>query len=64
MKQDSELVKEPFITLKKFAESSGVPDGVVRGWCNKGLIKTIKIGKHLLIDMSSLKKMTKKDWEH
>lgn len=63
MKQDSEIFLGPYVTLPKFTKTSGVPAGVLRGWCDRGLIKTIKIGKHLLIDMSSLKDMAKNRWE-
>jgi len=56
---DSDFVRQAFVTIERFSETSGVPIGVVRGWCNRGYLKVIKLGKHLLIDTVELRKRNK-----
>jgi len=46
----------PFVSRERFAAQVGVPVGVVIGWCNKGLVPTISIGKYSLINISLLQK--------
>lgn len=42
------------VNIKKFASMTGETEGVVRGWCNRGYIPTIKIGKRLLINVQEI----------
>jgi hypothetical protein len=46
----------PVVTRERFAEMVGLPLGVVIGWCNKGLIPTLTIGKYSLISVELLRK--------
>lgn len=39
------------ITLQKFAEQSGMEEGVVLGWIKKGYLPTKRIGKYTLINL-------------
>lgn len=34
----------------------GLPIGVIVGWCNKGLVPTLSIGKYSLINVELLRK--------
>ena len=45
----------PVMHYKKFAELTGVSEGVVRGWMDKGLIPTRKQGRYRLIDIEQIK---------
>jgi hypothetical protein len=49
-------IASPVLSRVRFSEIVGVPEGVVTGWCNKGLIETFKIGKHSLINMEALRR--------
>jgi hypothetical protein len=46
----------PLVTRERFAEMVGLPVGVIVGWCNKGLIPTMTIGKYSLISVELLRK--------
>lgn len=46
----------PLVTRERFAEMVGLPIGVIIGWCNKGLIPTISIGKYSLVSLELLRK--------
>lgn len=49
----------PLITRERFAElvfGSTELVGVVIGWCNKGLVPTVSIGKYSLINLELLRK--------
>jgi hypothetical protein len=48
-------ITSPVLSRVRFSEIIGVPEGVVTGWCNKGLLETYKIGKHSLINMEALR---------
>lgn len=39
-------------TLAKFAEQSGIEEGVVLGWMKKGYLPTKRIGKYTLINLA------------
>lgn len=54
--QAFQAITTPVLSRVKFSEMIGVPEGVVTGWCNKGLIETFKIGKHSLINMEALRR--------
>lgn len=47
----------PLISRERFAELSGVPDGVLKGWINKGYIPTYSVGKYCLINLALLNQM-------
>lgn len=44
----------PLVTRERFAEMCGLPVGVVVGWCNKGLVPCVSIGKYSLINVALL----------
>lgn len=49
----------PLVTRERFAEmvfGSTELVGVVIGWCNKGLLPTVSIGKYSLINVELLRK--------
>lgn len=46
----------PLVTRERFAEMVGLPVGVIVGWCNKGLIPTMTIGKYSLVSIELLRK--------
>lgn len=46
----------PLITRERFADAIGLPPGVVVGWCNKGLVPCVSIGKYSLINVELLRK--------
>lgn len=44
----------PLVTRERFAELIGLPVGVVVGWCNKGLVPCVSVGKYSLINIALL----------
>lgn len=44
----------PLVTRERFAEMVGLPLGVITGWCNKGLVPCVSIGKYSLINVALL----------
>ncbi len=52
----STVTAVPFLSRERFAAAVGVPVGVVVGWCNKGLVPTVLVGKYSLINVSLLQK--------
>lgn len=57
MEQPLESPVQPFVPLmskERFAELSGVPFGVVDGWCNRGYIPTVVVGKHRMVNLVQL----------
>lgn len=44
----------PLVTRERFAEMCGLPVGVIIGWCNKGLVPCMSIGKYSLINIALL----------
>lgn len=47
-------VSSPLVTRELFAQMVGLPLGVVTGWCNKGLVPCVSIGKYSLINIALL----------
>ncbi len=47
----------PLISRERFAELSGVPDGVLKGWIGKGYIPVYHVGKYCLINLAVLNQM-------
>lgn len=47
----------PLISPARFAELSGISEGVLRGWLAKGYIPTYSIGKYTLINLALLNQM-------
>lgn len=52
--QTVQFNQSPVVSLAKFAELSGFPAQVVRGWADKGLLPTRKIGRHRVVDLVML----------
>lgn len=48
------VVASPLVTRERFAEMVGLPLGVITGWCNKGLVPCVSIGKYSLINVALL----------
>lgn len=48
-----QVIFVPFVDRKKFADSVGITTDVLDGWIRRGYIKTIKIGKRSLVDLTS-----------
>ncbi|WPX43788.1 hypothetical protein [Undibacterium sp. CCC3.4] len=46
----------PVVSRERFADMVGLPPGVIIGWCNKGLVPQVKIGKYTLISIELLRK--------
>ena len=46
----------PLVTRERFADMCGLPVGVIVGWCNKGLVPCLSIGKYSLINLELLRK--------
>lgn len=44
----------PVVTRERFAEMCGLPLGVIVGWCNKGLVPCVAVGKYSLINLALL----------
>ena len=44
----------PLLTINRFALAIGVTPDVVLGWINRGYIKTTKIGKRRLVNITEL----------
>ena len=44
----------PTCSFSYYAHMNNVSVATVRGWAEKGLLPTYKMGKHLLIDLSAL----------
>lgn len=46
----------PVCTRERFAQFSGLEEGVIRGMCDKGYLPTIRLGKYSLINLVALAK--------
>ena len=46
----------PLVSRERFAEMIGLPVGVIVGWCNKGLVPTVALGKYSLVNLAALHK--------
>lgn len=46
----------PLVSRERFAEMTGLPIGVVVGFCNKGYLPTFGMGKYSLINLELLRK--------
>jgi hypothetical protein len=47
----------PLISPERFADLSGIPPGVIRGWMARGYVPTYSIGKYTLINLALLNHM-------
>lgn len=52
--QLTSAVSVPIVSRARFSELTGVPEGVVQGWIQKGYLPTYSIGKYTLINLSLL----------
>ncbi|MES2832482.1 MAG: hypothetical protein V4695_10865 [Pseudomonadota bacterium] len=52
----SGIVSVPLMSREAFAFAIGIPVGVVIGWCDRGYIPTIPIGKYSLINVELMRK--------
>ena len=56
---NSGVVGSPLVglmTLEKFADSVGLPHGVVLGFLNKGYLPTVTLGRRRLINVAALQR--------
>lgn len=44
----------PIMTKERFAQVTGLPEGVVQGHINKGYLPTIKTGKRRVINVAKI----------
>jgi len=44
----------PECTKAEYCRGTGVQPGVLQGWVNKGLIPTVRRGKHSLINLAAI----------
>lgn len=47
-------VSATLMSREKFADSIGIPLGVVTGWCDRGYLPVVPIGKYSLINVALL----------
>lgn len=47
-------VLSPVMTREKFAELSGLTEGVIQGMIEKGHLPSVKIGRHRLVNLIRL----------
>lgn len=47
------MIPAPEMTIEKYADSVGVTERTVRGWIDKGLLPTTKIGKRRLVNVTA-----------
>jgi hypothetical protein len=45
------LCPVPLMKKERFSELSGFDTGVIEGWLDKGLIPSVKVGKHRAINV-------------
>lgn len=50
----------PVMTREQFARAIGVERGVVDGWCDRGYLPTIRIGKYSLVNLFLFIKLLEK----
>lgn len=48
------MVVSPVVTKDRFAELSGLAEGVIQGMIEKGHLPSVKIGRHRLINLVDL----------
>jgi hypothetical protein len=53
----AQVLALPLISPDRFAELTGVPTGVLRGWMSRGYVPTYSIGKYTLINLALLNHM-------
>jgi len=46
----------PLMSRESFARAIGIPVGVLTGWCDRGYIPTISIGKYSLINVELIRR--------
>ena len=51
----------PVMTREQFARAIGVDRGVVDGWCDRGYLPTIRIGKYSLVNLFLFVKLLEKE---
>lgn len=44
----------PMCTRERFAQFSGLEEGVIRGMCDRGYLPTIKVGRYSMINLVAL----------
>lgn len=44
----------PVCTRERFAQFSGLEEGVIRGLCDRGYLPTVRLGKYSLINLAAL----------
>lgn len=50
----SPAIVPPVMHKDKFADLVGVSSGVVDGWCDRGHVPTVKVGKYALVNLALL----------
>ena len=44
----------PLCTRERFAQFSGLEEGVIRGMCDRGYLPTVKVGRYSMINLVAL----------
>ncbi|NOT98675.1 MAG: hypothetical protein HOO97_06230 [Sideroxydans sp.] len=47
----------PIISVERFSELTGFPEGVLRGWIARGYMPTYRIGKYTAVNVALLNYM-------
>lgn len=55
--EKTQFVAIPVMSRQRFAELSGVSEGVVQGWIVRGYIPVIEFGKYRLVNLALLHQM-------
>lgn len=48
------VVHVPVMTPERFCELTGVSEGVLLGWMNRGYVPVVIIGRHRLVNLTKL----------
>jgi len=51
---ESPAIVPPVMHKEKFAELVGVSLGIVDGWCDRGYVPTVRVGKYSLVNLALL----------
>lgn len=59
-----QVIMWPLVTRERFAELSGLEEGVVRGMIEKGHIPSVKLGRHRMVNLALVTRecLEREDW--
>ena len=50
----SQPAQVPVMSAERFADLVGMKPGVIKGWCDRGHIPTLLIGRHRMVNIAAL----------